>query len=49
MMDDGLKASGPSRQRSQYIVTKPLGKDPAAAKNGIAPETTNRVSGDLRN
>jgi len=39
-MNDGLKASGPSRQRGQYIVAKPLSKNAAAAKNGVAPETT---------
>jgi hypothetical protein len=45
-MNDGLKASGPPRQRSQYGIAKPLGKDPATAKNGIAPEPTNRYPQD---
>jgi hypothetical protein len=42
MMNNGLKASGPPRQRSQYIVAKSLSEDPAAAKNGGTPETANR-------
>jgi hypothetical protein len=46
VMNDGLKASGPPRQRSQHGIAKPLGKDPAAAKNGIAPEPTNRYPQD---
>jgi hypothetical protein len=41
MMNDRLKASGPSRQRCQNIGTKPLGKNAASAENGITPETTN--------
>jgi hypothetical protein len=41
-MNDGLKASGSSRQRAQYTGAKPFGKNAAAAKNGVAPETANR-------
>jgi hypothetical protein len=46
MMNDGLKASGPSRQRAQYTGAKPFGKNAAAAKNGITPEAANRHSQD---
>jgi hypothetical protein len=44
MMNDSLEASGPSRQRSQYTVAKPFSKDPAAAKNGVAPKPADRHS-----
>jgi hypothetical protein len=46
VMNDGLEASGSPRQRSQYGIAKPLGKDPATAKNGVAPESTNRYPQD---
>jgi hypothetical protein len=42
MMNDRLKASVPSRQRSQNIGAKPLGKNAASAENGITPKTANR-------
>src|ERR1700761_8053483 len=46
MMNNCLEASGPPRQRGQYVVAKLLSKDPSVAKNGVAPETTNRHSQD---